>query len=244
MGAPSVRLFPFYLRKKKRAVKLRKLGRSYREIAQTLRISKATAYIWTRKVKLSRSARNRIQRKTEESLKRGLIAYNKIHGKIRSEEAAKIRGKYKIRAFKEIKCLSLKNLKLIGIALYWAEGDKKNRNMFRFTNSDPFIIKIMMKFLKEIAEIPEEKIIARMHIYPQINPQAALLYWSKIANLPKTRFVKPFFQISRASKHKRKHNALPYGTLHLEVYNTELTWKMKGWIEGVSQKFNAGVAQW
>jgi len=236
MGAPSVRLIPAYKRTKQRAIKLRGEGWSYKEIADKFKISKGTAYLWTHKVKLSKSARQRIQRKIKKAIAKGLIAYNKLYSQVRSREAAKIREEYKDKASREIKGLSLKDLKLIGAALYWAEGDKKNRNMFRFSNSDPFMIKIMMRFLKEVAKIPEEKITARMHLYPQINPKVALSYWSKITNLPKSRFSKPFFQISKASKRKRAPNTLLYGTLHLEVYNTELTWKARGWIKGIVQK--------
>ena len=89
------------------------------------------------------------------------------------------------------------------------------------------------RFLREICKTPEEKIKAKMHLYPQIDPEKATFYWSKITGLSKAQFLKPQFQISKASQHKRNPNTLPYGTLHLEVYNTELTWRMKGWIEGL-----------
>ncbi len=238
MGAPSVQLIPTYRKNKQQAIKLRQKGWSYKEIADKFEISKGTAYLWTRKVKLSKSAQQRIERKIKRGIAKGLIAYNKLYGPIRSQEANKLREKYKNKSCREIKNLSPKDLKLIGAALYWAEGDKKNRNMFRFSNSDSSMIKIMMKFLEETAKIPKEKITARMHLYPQINPKTALSYWSKITNLPKKRFSKPFFQISKASKHKRSSNTLPYGTLHLEVYNTELTWKTRGWIQGIIQKIS------
>lgn len=236
MGAPSVRLIPTYSEKKSKAIRLRKLGRSYREIAQAFQVSKATAYAWTRKVKLSISAHNRIQRKKEESLKKGLIAYNKTHNKARSQKAARVREKHKNKALKEIRKLSLRDLKLIGIALYWAEGNKKNRNTFSFSNSDPSMIKVVMRFLREVVKIPDERVTAKMHLYPQIKPQKALSYWSRVTNLPKTRFAKPFFQISKASKRKRNYATLPYGTLHLQVYSTEVIWRVRGWIEGVIKK--------
>ncbi len=236
MGAPSVRLIPTYLKKKKKAIKLRKKGWSYRELAQTFQVSKATVYAWTRKTKLSKSAQNRIQRKIKEALKKGLIAYNKTHSKIRSQEAEKIREEYKRKALKEIKTLSPKDLKLIGATFYWAEGFKKSRNTFRFSNSDPLAIKIMMRFLIEICKIPKEKVVVKMHLYPQIDPKKATLYWSKVTGLSKTQFAKPQFQISKASKRKRNPNTLPYGTLHLDVYSTKLTWRVKGWIQGITEK--------
>lgn len=230
---PSVRLSTIYSSKKEKALRLRAKGWSYKEIAQTLTVSKSTAYYWTRRVKLSKTAQARIEKKIKESLKKGLIAYNKVYSKIRSQEAAKIREGYKEKASRDIKNLSKKDLKLIGAALYWAEGDNKNRNNFSFSNSNPFIIKTIMEFLRKVCKIPDEKIKAKMHLYPQINPRKAILFWSKITNLPKTQFTKPQFQISKASKRKRNPNTLPYGTLHLEVYNTKFLWTVRGWAEGI-----------
>jgi predicted transcriptional regulator len=234
---PSVRLLRVYSDKKSKALKLRRQGYSYLEIAQALRISKSTAYEWSRKVKLSEIAKKRIQRKIKEALRKGLIAYNRIYGPIRSEEAAKIREKYKEKAAKEISKergkLSPRDLQLIGLALFWAEGSKKRRNQTEFSNSDPFIIQAIMRFFREVCKVSENKIKAKIHLYPKINPREATLYWSKITKLPITQFTKPQIQISKASKGKRPRNTLPYGTLHLVISNTELTWRIKGWIEGI-----------
>lgn len=233
---PSVRLIPIYSNKKLRAIKFRKQGRSYREIAQALKISKSTAYDWGRKVKLSKTAKERIEKKIKEALRKGLAVYNRVYGKIRSEEAAKIREKIKERASREIKRLSKKDLKFIGAALYWAEGNTKNRNRLQFGNSNPLMMKAALRFFREICNIPDDKIGARIHIYPGINYRKALSFWSQIAKLPKSNFYPPQVQVSRASKGKRPRNTLPHGTLHLTVNNTDLACRVKGWIRGISEK--------
>ena len=93
-----------------------------------------------------------------------------------------------------------------------------------------------MRFLREICNIPDSKITARIHLYPEINYQKTLNFWRKITKLPKKNFKPPQIQVSRASKGKRPKNTLPYGTLHLTVNSTELTCKVKGWIRGISEK--------
>lgn len=180
-------------------------------------------------------------RKIKEALKKGLISYNKIYSKIRSREAAKIREEYKEKASKEIKKISKKDLKFIGTALYWAEGNIKNRNRLQFSNSNSLMIKVIMRFFREICNILNDKIGARIHIYPGINYKKALNFWSQIIKLPKSNFYLPQIQVSHASKGKRSRDTLPYGTLHLTVCNTELACRVKGWIQGISKKFNAGV---
>ena len=237
MRRPSVRLISLYLNKKSKAIKLRKKGQSYKEVADTLRISKSTAYFWTKKIKLSISAQKRIKRKIKEALGKGLIAYNKVYSKIRSREAAKIREGFKEKASKEIKKISKKDIKLIGTALYWAEGNTKNRNRLQFSNSNPLMIKVAMRFFREICNIPDKRIKVRAHIYPGINYRNALNFWSRITKLPKNNFYYPQTQISKSSKGKRLKNTLPYGTIHLTVTNTEITCRVKGWIRGIAEKF-------
>ena len=233
---PSVRLIKEYSDKKSAALKLRRRGKTYGEIAQIIKASKSTAYDWTKKIKLSKIAQSRIEKKLKEAFGKGLATYNRVYGKIRSREAAKIREKIEEEASKEIKNLRPNDLRLIGSALYWAEGNVKNRNRLQFSNSNPSMIKTAIRFFREICDIPDDKITARAHIYPSINYQKALNFWSKITRLSKKNFKPPQIQVSRASKGKKPYNALPYGTLHLTACNTKIACRVKGWIKGISEK--------
>ena len=230
---PSVRLSQSYIKKKEKAKELRAKGFSYQEISDRIGVTKSTVYYWAREIKLSPAAKKRIEKKQKEALRKGLVAYNNIYSELRSKEAEAIREKYKEKAAREIKSLSRQNLKLIGTALYWAEGNTKNRNCFRFANSDPDMVKVTIKFLHEICGVSSERIKARIHLYPHTNRSKALSYWSEITLLSKKNFYKPQVQISRASKGKRIKNTLPHGTLHLTVCSTELNCKAKGWIRGL-----------
>jgi len=222
--------------KGQRIIAFRKRGKTYSEIAKILNLPKSTVAWWSKKAKISKSLQKQILERSKEKWRKNITAYNKVYAKIRSQEAARIREKYKEKATKEIKDLSKKDLKLIGTALYWAEGGKENRNSLWFSNSDPLMIKTMMKFFREICKIPDEKIKAKIHLYPQINPKKATYYWSKITGLSSAQFTKPQIQISKASKKKRSVYRLPYGTLHLGIHNTEITCKVKGWIKGITEK--------
>jgi hypothetical protein len=212
---------------------LRKRGKTYSEIRKIYDIPKSTLSGWLRNLKVS----PKIKKKIQERAYRKWLKTNRLNAKIRAERAAKLREECKEKAFKEIckeiKMLSYKDLKLIGLSLYLAEGGRKEKNQVRISNSDPFTIEAIMRFFREVCEISENKIKAKIHLYPQINHKRATLYWSKITKLPITQFTKPQIQISKASKGKRPRNTLPYGTLHLYITNTELTWKIKGWLEGI-----------
>ena len=183
---------------------------------------------WLRNVKISKSLQKQILERSRKKWRKNISAYNKVYGKIRSQKAAEIREGYKNKVASEIKRISKKDLRFIGMALYWAEGNNKNRNRLQFSNSDPLMIEIEMRFFREICEIPDSKITARIHLYPHTNQKKALNYWSKITKLPKNQFKTPQIQISKASKRKRPKNILPHGTLHVAVCSTELACRIQG----------------
>ena len=53
-------------------------------------------------------------------------------------------------------------LKVAGSMLYWAEGTLK-RSTIDFANSDPRMIKLFLKFLREICGVREERL--RLYLY-------------------------------------------------------------------------------
>jgi len=221
--------------KGQRIITLRKKGKTHGEIAKILGLPKSTVSWWLKGVKISTSLQKQILERSREKWRKNIMVYNKVYAKIRSREAAKIREEFQEKASKEIKELSKRDLKLIGAALYWAEGNIKNRNRLQFGNSNPLMIKVVMRFFREICNISNDKIGARTHIYPGIDYQKVLSFWSRVTKLPKSNFYAPQTQVSRASEGKRPRNTLPYGTLHLTVSNTKLACKVKGWIRGISE---------
>lgn len=225
---------------KNKALKLRLKGRSYSEINQIFGIPKSTLSGWFTDLELPESARERIKKRVYEKSIKGLIKRNKLQTHLAEKRARELRGNAK----KEIGKISRQNLFVIGIALYWAEGYKrpivKNGKVKTFhsvslTNSDPYLVKVFLRFLREICRVPEEKITADIRIYQHQNENYLLKFWSKITNIPINSFKKFHYGISKSSQGKRPYNILPYGTIQIKVCNTKLYHKIMGWIEGLSK---------
>ncbi|MFH1509965.1 MAG: hypothetical protein ABID67_02370 [Candidatus Nealsonbacteria bacterium] len=195
--------------KGQKIIVLRKKGKTYGEIEKILKLPKSTVAWWLKNVKIPKSLQEQIFERSRKKWRKNITIYNKFHGKIRSQEAAKKREKYKKEASKEIGALSKKDLKLIGSALYWAESGTKNKNSLRFGNSNPLMIKAILKFFREICNIPDDKIGARVHIYPGINYCKIRNFWSQVTKLSKKNFYPPQTQISKASKGKRAKTHYP-----------------------------------
>ncbi|MDD4990461.1 MAG: hypothetical protein PHW31_04125 [Candidatus Pacebacteria bacterium] len=211
---------------------LRKEGKTYSEIQKLYPIPKGTLSDWLKNVKIPKKSKGEMDKRSYEKWK----VANEIFIKKRMEDALKVRVNFENGARKEIKKISPYALKLIGATLYWAEGGKTKRNFLRFVNSDPIMVKLVMKFFREICKISNEKMKARIHIYPGMNYEKILNFWAKLTQLPKGNFYIPQTQISKSSQGKRPRNTFPYGTIHLSLFNTPTVAKVMGWIKGISEQ--------
>jgi len=103
------------------------------------------------------------------------------------------------------------------------------------TNSDPHIIKIFIRFLKDICLIPQERLAANLRIFKHQNPETLLNFWSEVTKIPRGRFDKIYIGISKSSLSKKPYNSLPHGTIQIRVGDTKLFHKIMGWIDGMKK---------
>lgn len=220
----------------KRAKEMRLKGYSYNEIAGVLDVSKGTLSLWFRNLKLSKEARERLEKRYREGSLRGLIKKSKQQTEKAIELATTIRN----GSQKEIKRLTRYEWCLIGAVFYWAEGYKRSNRAaghhVKFANSDPSAIACMMRFFREICRVPEEKFRLAIHTHPGINIDEAYAHWSKVSGIPVSQFEKPYIAVSSASKKRRPFNRLPFGTAHVRINDTKLFHRIMGWIQGIGHQ--------
>lgn len=198
-----------------------------RDIAAKLRVSKASVSLWVRDVTLTQDQRHKLNRSG--------YSVDAIE-KRRINRLEKTRLQHEIlmkQAGASIVSLSRRDLWLLGIALYWGEGGKTNKGMARISNTDPAVIQLMMRFFREICEVPEKKFRGHIHTFSHLKKEAAEKYWSKISEIPRGQFYKTYTKQSSASKNKR--DKLPCGTFQIYVCDTKLFFKIMGWIERVKE---------
>lgn len=217
------------------AIKLRKEGESIKEIARILQVSKSSVSLWVRNINLSSSHTLRLYERgrSAESVQRRRIS--RIFNE-KERRASIFRS-----ASKDIGSLSLREVMFLGIGLYWGEGAKSSRGSACFYNSDPRAVQVMMRFYREVCDVPLSKFKARVHIHGHLDTQAAIDYWSRVSGIPTSQFGKPATQKSRGSKGKK--DTLPYGTFTIGVYDTKLYLKIMGWIDGSYQSLVSKKAQ-
>ena len=224
---------------REQALKLRLSGKSYSEISKFLGVPKGTLSYWFSGLQLSDKAKERIRKRVAAGTLHGLVSRNKnqTHRAIQRARNARKNARGMIRN------ITRDDLRLIGSALYWAEGYKRihirggrevTYHAVSLTNSDGDLIKIFLRFLREVCEVPNERIYVSVRIYEHMNEQKVLMFWQKITGLPMKNFRKSYYGVSKSSQGQRPFNRLPYGTAQIRVGNTELFHTIMGWIEGLA----------
>ena len=212
-----------------RARRFRAQGLSLREISEKIKCSKSSVSGWVRDVPLTAGQIARLKSKQDTGR-----ANAANHPNSPKQVWAQIRGDILNSAYKEIPTIpSSLLLKVVGTALYWGEGYKAVVNMVNFTNSDPKMVALMMKFFREICKVPKIKFRGAVHIHPHLDKIKAEKFWSKVSGIPLKQFHKTQFGISRASKHKR--DTLPLGTFSIIICDTRLQSTIRGWIKGLEK---------
>lgn len=213
------------------AKRLRLQGRSYNEISRALDLSKSTLSIWFRSLKLPDHAQVRLQRRVREGSMRGLLRRNKRQTALASERHVRWRA----QARNQMSALSMKDLRLVGTALYWAEGSKRGaRHALGFANADPDVIRCMMRFFREVLGVPENKFRLAIHAYVGMDIESTLTFWSRYTGIPRAQFHKTYLGVSRASRRRRSPHRLPYGTAHIKIHDTQQCQHVLGLIEGLA----------
>lgn len=197
------------------------------QIVEETGFSKASVSFWTRDIVLSRSQRNKMSKRgrSVESIERRRIS--------RLSNVNKKRKEIIENAKKDFEALSLRELKLIGAMIYWGEGGKTGYWSVRLANSDPLIIKVMMRFFREVCSVPDDKFRAHIHTFENANVENTENYWSELTDIPRKQFNKTYIKPNKTSLQKRL--TLPYGTLDVYVHDTKLFLTIMGWIERISE---------
>jgi hypothetical protein len=193
------------------AKQLRYQGYSFGEIANKLEIAKSTAHLWVNKVELNKKALQKLNKK-------------RVLARLKALEAMRMIRELKKYLIKKQAVESINNInlnkdikKLLCSFLYWGEGSK-NTNSLIFTNSDPLMIKLYLKLLRESFKLDERKFRGLVHIHEYHNEVMIKNYWAKITNIPLNQFSKSYLK-----PHTSKNIRDGYkGTISISYYDYKI----------------------
>jgi|SRR3989338_4900942 len=214
-----------------RARLLRGKGKSLNEITRSISVPKSTVRYWCRDIILSSIQQER------------LISVQRMGGARAAEAIRARRIKLTERLFKagvrEIGYLIRRERFLIGIALYWAEGYRKGNQEFGFTNSDPQMVRFLIRWLRRSCGIDKKRIYARICLNVLYRGRIGELsrFWQRATGLDASQFSNPTF-IRVANRKKYLDKSGYHGLLRIKVRrSTNFRRKIIGWIAGIARAY-------
>lgn len=109
-------------------------------------------------------------------------------------------------------------LKVAALMLYWGEGSKRS-SMVDLANCDPAVIKIFLRFLREICRVDEKRLRVYVYCYSNQDPDSISRYWSGVAKIPLDQFMKPYVRTDYAMKAGRQ---MANGLMHVRYSDKKL----------------------
>lgn len=117
-------------------------------------------------------------------------------------------------------------LKVAGVMLYWAEGTQKGGTV-DFANSNTQMIKIFLKFLREICGVDERRLRVYLYAYEYQDIEKLKSYWCKITGIHLDQFTKPYVRRGNLNLSERK---MLYGLVHVRYNDKRLLGIIRNWI--------------
>ncbi|MBI2611358.1 helix-turn-helix domain-containing protein [Candidatus Gottesmanbacteria bacterium] len=213
-----------------KARELRQQGISVGEIAKTLNVSKSTVSLWVRDIILSIEQLEKLQQRSLEGRERGQLLGALAQKRKRLELIEKERQ----NGWRLLSMISDREFFVAGLALYAGEGNKKTRAV-RFSNSDPMIIKFMIKWFKKFFDVKNDDFHCFIGINAIHRSREGIVkkYWSEITDIPLNSFWKTSFKKTVSKKIYINFNE-HYGTLDVRILHpAPIFYKMLGLIDGL-----------
>ncbi|MEU7399168.1 MULTISPECIES: hypothetical protein [Streptomyces] len=210
-----------------RARELRMQGWTYDQIQVELGCSKSSISLWVRD--LPRPERKRSREEAAAIARRGWEATLRR----RDEE----RRRTKAVAASEIGSLTDRELFLLGVGLYWAEGAKRKphsrRERITFVNSDPDMISVFLAWLRLLGVDP-----ARLRYAVQIHESADVAgaeeFWADHVGVDPADFLKTTIKRHSPATNRKNTGDTYRGCLRVDVRDgADLYRRIEGWWTGM-----------
>ncbi len=214
---------------RERARILRLNGQTYKQIQAALGVSKSTLSMWLRD--LPHPEPNR-------------AAHAAHMHRVRSVRTNELRTVQKAEAYAEVGSISDRELMLLGVALYWAEGAKdkpySRRETVDFINSDPGMIRLFLRWL-DLMGVSHERRRYRVSIHESGDVAAAEEHWRSVIGRPDVEFCPVTLKRHNPRTVRKQIGDDYHGCLNVKVLQSSSIYRrVDGWWRGILAAHGAG----
>ncbi len=122
-----------------------------------------------------------------------------------------------------------RELLVAALMLYFGEG-AKTQTTVDLANSDPKVLKIFIKFLRDICRVDESRLRFYLYCFREQDPEALIRFWSECLKVSPKSFTKPYIRETRADLKR----IMPYGVLHVRYSDKRLLRQIMFLIEKIT----------
>lgn len=210
---------------KQKARQMRREGQSIKEIAKKLEVARSCVSVWVRDIELSPNQREFLVERQKQ-----FVSDLNRQGGGGSQHNRKVAIQQRLAYQQEGREYAKRGepLHRIGCMLYWAEG-AKHRNRIIFVNSDPNMMVIFIRFLRQCLHVSDEKMRLKLHCHTDdVESQNAMKkFW-----LEKLGFKSDCFgKVIVTPGSKIRNNRLENGICTVYLGSTQLTMHIFGAIQ-------------
>ncbi|MBO8188492.1 hypothetical protein [Streptomyces spirodelae] len=209
-----------------RARELRRQGWTYDRIELELGVSRSSVSLWVRD--LPRPPR-RSPEEQQALMHAGLVKrYKALDAEREATKAA---------AHAEIADLTDRELFLVGVGLYWAEGAKskpyRRSETVQFVNSDPRMIRLFLAWL-DLLEVEPERRCFHVMIHESADVAAAERYWAELVGIAVDGLLKTALKKHNPKTVRKNVGDDYHGCLAVRVRRgANLYQRIEGWWAGI-----------
>ncbi|MBI3380190.1 helix-turn-helix domain-containing protein [Candidatus Gottesmanbacteria bacterium] len=220
---------------RRKVIELRKQGATYSDIRAKINISKSTLSDWLRSYPLTKTQTNLLEKSKTRNKK---FAIERFRSTMHMKKEKRLSVLYKQEKKRWIS-LNRREIELAGIFLYWGEGNKRLNGPISLNNTDPYVLKFTLYWLKSVFKIPKHKIRVHLHLYSDMDTKLEMKYWSRELNFSLSQFNKPYIKTSKRSDIDQK--GYGHGTCGLSVSDVRLKEKIMMDIKAISDYYSSKI---
>ncbi len=218
------------VQEKERAIELRRKGYSYNDILKEVPVAKSSLSLWLKDLPLTSTEKEYLRTRKDKNISRGRIKVAAIFRNKRMKRDEVVCGE----AVEEYDRFKKDELFKIGVALYWAEGAKRN-SYFAFSNSDYKMMRVMLCWIEKIIVVPRETLHVYLYIHKSYAHERCEEFWSEKLNIPLQCFRKTIYKPTSKLVKKRPQYK---GCLRIIVpKSSKLLKKMKVWQNMLAKEY-------
>ncbi|MER5217256.1 hypothetical protein ABT063_43725 [Streptomyces sp. NPDC002838] len=212
---------------RERARELRRQGWTYNRIQAELGCSKSSVSLWVRDLPHPEPKCTPEEQRARMNAGLARLRASQDRERQATKEAAAA----------DIGKLSDRELFLLGVGLYWAEGTKDKpharRESVEFVNSDPGMISVFLAWL-DLLEVGRDRLHCRLMIHETADIDAAERYWTDLVGIDRSALGKTTLKKHNPTTVRKNTGDAYRGCFCIKVrQGADLYRRIEGWWNGI-----------